>query len=809
MSTAKVQQAEKMMGFTAVLRRIRESRVARALGFCLIIAFTLLPILNIIRIVVSTGANAISNDYVAYVQIVDQVLSGTYDWRHFFSDTFIAGAHCMALPMLVRLAVVKFASWDIYFELYIIIALALLKLILLHQSFTVLAPRASRWLLWPVLAALVFSTSQINVFTFGDAGLQVMLVQVGCALGMWGLVRFRAQWRGIGLMAAGGAIATLSGGGGLLAWPVFLIGLVLLGFRKASHYAAWFAVAAISSLPYVFFIVIRPTIPRKKPSLFNYGFIINSIGWPFTNNIGESVTAFPQAVLAGYLGVALVITGFVLLWAKRRTPYPVQATPGIMYVLLGLLGIWQTSLFRTNIAPWYTTAFMTFWIGLVGLGYVFWVNREPKPAGGRGYASILAPSWSVALAVILLCLYATSNIAYANKVFYLNSRGPAAAACLRNYRVAPTYCEQYLFQWGIGHSGAVDYLGKPLERHHLSVFAAHQEWTLQGDYVLDNVRIREAAGVPGVFWSPGLTGRPGSYADYKHLNLFLHTPNSISWRVSLPANVEQADFHSAVALSESAPIDPSLDGASFEVYVEAEGQSSQQVFQRHLAANQRDWQAFSIPLSVYAGRTIVLRLTSSGGQNNNGDWAMYRYPYIDVRVNPAKSASEDIPAKPFSIKPTAEDAHFDVTNPNQWQAPNMELLQATAGTSSKWRLKQDASLAYKPAIDICLADYTHFYARLGVSSDVALRSLQIFYKLKGQPSVDAEQSVIIPLYAGGDLHEYTFDLKLLFLSKGAHLTGLRLAPISNSAPSRESWAEIADLRLIRRDQPTQCAAAHD
>lgn len=812
---------------SAVFRSLLESRAAKIAGLGLIAFLTLVPVLNILWIVASTGVNTVSNDYLFYVRIIDPILSGTYNWRHFFYDTFIAGAHCMALPMLVRLGVVKFASWNIYFELSISFTLAVLKLILLHQTFTHLTPRASCgvsrglsrclswWMMWPVLAALVFSTSQINVFTFGDAGLQIMLVQFGCALGIWGVVRFRGRWRGIAIMAAGGAIATLSGGGGLLAWPICLIGLVLLGYRKVSHYAAWLGAAAVASLPYVCYIVLWPTQPRKTPSLFNYEFIINAIGWPFANGIGSTYNSIHEAVLAGYWGIALAITGLVLLWRKRRTPVLTQATPGLMYMVLGLLGIWQTSLFRTTIAPWYTSAFLLFWIGLAGLAYVFWVNRQFRPAEERPFQraiTILIPLWSISLAGILVYLYATSNIAYADKAFYLRSRGPAAASCLRNYRVAPTYCEQYVFQWGVGNFGLLADLARPLERHGLSVFAPRQQWTLQGDYVLDNVRPGETPGVPNIFWSADLTAAPTLVSDYKHLNLFLHSPNTLSWRVSLPGNVKQADFHSAVAISKYAPVTPSSDGVTFEVSVEVEGQSDlaeQPVFQQHLAARQHSWQPFTIPLTAYAGRTIVLRLTSKGGANIEGDWAMFRYPYIDVTLNPAPPSAEDMPGKPFRVQPSADDTRFDATDVSLWQASKMQLEQTEAGVASTWKVSREGSLEYKPALNLCLADYTHFYVRLAVSPDVQPRALLISYKLDGQPAFSPAQAVKIPLFGDGEMHEYTFDLKLLFINKGTSLTGLRLDPISDGIALAESRAEIADFRLLRRDSPKWCMAARN
>ncbi len=788
-------------------------RILKILGIALAALLTLLPILNILWIVVSTGANVVSNDYYFYVGMIDLILAGKYDWHHFFRDTFIAGAHCMALPMLVRLVIVKLTDWNVYFELYTGIVLALLKLILLHRTFTHLtantSQQQSRWVsraaLWPCLAALTFSTSQINTFTFGDAGLQIMLVQFGCALGIWGLVRFsgtgRESWTGIALMAAGGILATLSGGGGLLAWPVFLIGLLLLGYRKISQYIVWLSAAVVAALPYVFYIVIWPTQPPKKPTLFNYDFILSAVGWPFTNDIGTVYVSTPRSVQSGYLGLSFLLAGLILLWTKRKTPVLTQAAPALMYLALGLVGIWQTSLFRTSLAPWYTTAFLLFWIGLLGLAYVFWVNR---PAFFVDKASIFrsasfASAWSVMLVGAVSYLYFTSNIAYADKAFYLNSRGPAAASCVRNYRIAPVSCEQYVFQWGGGHFQYLSDLARPLERQGISVFAPRQQWTLQGDYLLNNVRIEETPNTPQVFWSENLLAKSAPVSDYKHLNLFLHSPNKLFWQVALPSNVERADFHSAIAISKDVLGSAAADGVWVEISVKEEGQTEQTVFRQHLAANEHGWQPVDFSLTAYAGRTIVICLFSNPGGNADADWTLYRHPYIDVKLS---APVEDSPSKPFPVIPTAEDATFDLKNAELWQTSKMQLVQSDSETGGKWTITRGGSLAYKPALNLCLADFSHFYVKMAVAPEVTPRLMRFAYRLEGQTDFAA---VNLPLYNDGAMHEYTFDLKLLFLNEKAHLTGLQMAPIADSVQPEEAWARIADFRLIRRQSPKGCA----
>ena len=245
-----------------------------------------------------------------------------------------------------------------------------------------------------------------------------------------------------------------------------------------------------------------------------------------------------------------------------------------MLIVFSLLAIWQISLFRDGIPPWYCSISMTFWIGLLGLGYVIWTNVKVEQDQSRRpnmLASVIDRLWSVGLVVSVVLLYASSNFTYADKTVFLRTRTPASAACLRNYRNAPSYCEETLVVWPLGKTGYLPMLAQPLERHHLSVFAPHQEWTLQGDFIFDSVRIDETPNIPDIFWSADQTVTPVSWRDYRHLNLFLHTPNSISWTVSLPPNVERADFHSAIDISRSTPVDPSEDGVQCEVYLKPDG----------------------------------------------------------------------------------------------------------------------------------------------------------------------------------------------------------------------------------------------
>ena len=259
--------------------------------------------------------------------------------------------------------------------------------------------------------------------------------------------------------------------------------------------------------------------------------------------------------------------------------------------------------------------------------------------------------------------------------------------------------------------------------------------------------------------------------------------------------MERADFHSAIAISRSTPVDPSEDGVQCEVYLKPDGAADELKFSQYLAAGQHEWQPFTIPLSDYAGQTITIRLTSNAVGNITGDWAMYRYPYIDLRLNPANDVPGAVNGKPFfpSLSPT--DASFDLTDSNLWQTSNMKPGLAE-GLTRTWTLGSNPSLQIKRPLDLRLADYTHFYIRLAASPDNYPMTLQIIHKLSDAPLL--ERSITIPLFADGEMHEYTYDLKLLELDQGIRLTSIGLRPGREGAFTGSSWIRILDFRMLRR-----------
>jgi hypothetical protein len=776
----------------------RQLQITRIISGTLVFLLTLGPILRVVAIVLTTGANNLSNDYLRFAHLISRILDGGYNWQNYFRDTFWNG-HSLALPVLVYLAVAKFARWNVYVEMCIGIVMGMIRLVLLYDAFVQSKDQRIKWVLWPILSALIFSVSQMSVFTFGFTNIHMMLNQLGVALGVWGLARFPDQWRGILSVSLGGIVAAFSWSGGVMAWPALFIGLVLAQFRRGLHYGVWVISGVTAALPYMMFMLLHPTHGAVKSfrvvSWLNLSFILRAIGRPFAHGIEM------KAETSGGLGVALAVVGILLLFARKSKAHWTKVTPAVVLMGYSTLSIWQASIFRSNVALWYATPAMSFWIGLTGLAYT--VCSTHNDTGilhirMRKPFCRLEKLWIIGGVISVGLLYVRANISYEDKVFHLFSRSPASAACLRNYRTAPTYCESYVFQWGVGQPGILSMLGQSLERHRLSVFAPHQRWALQGDFVLDTVRVTETPGVPDIFWSADLTASPVRWSHYRHLNLFLHTPNAVEWEITLPASVERADFHSAIAMSQSAPDDLPSDGTVFEVSIMPEGKSRELVFSRHVTLDQRTWQPFQVSLDRYAGTTISIEIASRSG-DNTGDWAMYRYPYIDVSLHPNSSiksatiepSNTDLGSIP---KLTSSDFRFDVTKSSLWDITGMTPV--IGEQQHLWVVGKDPSMHYTLPFGVCLSDYTHIYVRMAASPDIKPRALQIYYLLDDQSVFREAHSLTIPLLPDEELHEYTYDLKLLELPKQIHLTGIRLDPVYGAPSSGDNYVQIEDMRLI-------------
>ena len=468
-----------------------------------------------VQVIATTGSNAHSNDYLGWLGIVEQITSGQYPWTHYFKDTLQAGVHCFAIPILVTAAIARFAAWSIDVTLYLALALAVVKLLLVHDGLTRGCEPRIRQSLLVVLSALFFSPAHINVYTFGFAATHVGLAELGFAIGLWGVSRFQARWLGLVVSCAGAWISTWSWGSGLIVWPILFLALPWLGFRRPAHFAFLAGCFAIAALPYLLYGSLgEHSGPYYAPPVGKGWLLLEAPGWLFSGSFHHGRARIAGLIAFGFLGASLV-------WLQRgSTERWRKATPAAMCLLYSFGLMVPVVLLRGQLNSWYTTSFGFIWVGLAGLVARVLDTDAPIHRDERVGCA--------AFGLVTLGLFIT-NGGYEDKVYYLKSRSPVATSCLRHSHNAAPICEQALFQWQGGHPEEVDTMAEVLGRNGWGAFGAHQEWALQGDYVFDFVTLERAPGPSEVVWTQGLEPLAASPLDYRRLNLFLPSPGAIHW----------------------------------------------------------------------------------------------------------------------------------------------------------------------------------------------------------------------------------------------------------------------------------------
>jgi hypothetical protein len=573
------------------------SRGARALA----IALALLAPARMAWIVFMYGENNLSNDYLARAPVVTAILEGRYPLAHLFRDTWIGGGHSWLALLPFYWFDARFFAWDLNVELGIGLLFSTLKTLLVWLAVGASLSPGARWALLPLLSALAFSVSQVSTFTFGESVLQMQLAQVGLALGAFAVARLAARpGLRVTSLAAGGVLASWSWGGGVMTWPVFAAALSLSGERALRRWAVLASGAALGLSQYVWFLVLRPPAsPRAGSGLSRPWRVLDLLGRPFANGIGLEYRPLLPAIAFGAAG--LVFGTLVLVATRRRIR---EQLPSAMILGWSLLAALQIALFREGIAPWYVAPMTAFWLGLAGL-----FAAAPRALRSAGFGTILAG-----------LLF--SNRTWEDKSFYLPSRAPASAACLREWRTAPPACHDLVFQWGPGNPGELEILAGSLERAGLSVFGPRRTYLLQGDVAVGRVTV-ETPNLPAFFSSDGAT--PADANDFHRLDLVLVPGASMTWRVDLPPGARRATFSTVV---RAAPGDQQL-GRGARVSVTSGG--SPVLLDERTFLPRETARPLFVDLSSLAGKRVTLRL--AGEETREGATPLiFEAPKIEMHV---------------------------------------------------------------------------------------------------------------------------------------------------------------------------------
>lgn len=773
------------------------------MGICLLLA--LIPIINMVSILATTGVDTISNDYLMFIQQADRFLNGQNEWYQYFRDTLYTGVHSYAVLFPLRLLLLRLSNMSVFAEIAAGMLLALLRLGLFYYLLTAFLPENRTpwyrspylWLL-PCLSALVFANAQVSTFSYGETILQFGMTQSLVLLGLVLLLKHPGRAASAWGAALCGILASFSGGSGLAAWPLFLLALLWTNRRSLHPYAAWLVGLCLACWPYLAYSSFNSPTSFQRIQLER---LLVSLGLPFANHINYGLQSHLPAFWVGLLGLGMAGVSLALLAWRKRQVFDGPAIPAVLMMAWSLILIFQIMLARSMIAPWYTTSFSLFWIGLLGLLPLLigprWsiTFRRLAPS-----FELLLPGWSLGVLSAVLVLYALTNLTFEDKSFYLASRSPASAACLRSYLDAPTYCEVLVFQWAPGNPTTLQKAAEPLARNRLSVLGPDQEWTLQGDYGLGRVHWQPNSDLGRVSWVRGSSDQPARWNDYFHLAVLIPPGQAIHWQVDLPAGVESAQFITELSHPAGASCTPGAD-TGFTVALQDERDQLHPLKRVDSICQLNGSLALKLDLSAFTGRVTLMLTTAPGAEGAPA--ARLNYPRLQLRGIPAAPAAEQT-ARPLNTDlspdfPSVDGSAYQlaVSSENGWQFDQM--TPTADGPAGRYRKSDSSTSAHISfSTPVCLNDWSQFYIKAAMADALRQKWVQVqfHYQLEGAQAKDLRMD--LPLLPGEDLRVYSLNLDLEKFPLGACITSADLIFYAQSENGPEFWVELPEAGFLPR-----------
>jgi len=782
-----------------------------------------MSVVRIVQIILNVGGNNISNDYLDVVPAISRAFSGQMSAFNLLSDLKV-GQHFVALPVVFHLLAAYLFDWNARAELIIGVVLNLVKSLLICDLLSRGYKKELQLLVLGGVLALVFSMTQASIHFFGQACFPVNLCTLGFTVALWGIIRWR-DWRGVLLMLAGGIGSAASMGNVPACWAALLAAMILLGFKlkERGSYLAWLGGALVSIAPYLYFHAARPAVLNYCQHAFDGLFFINMLGRPFANQVGLQVGRLAMSEFAGVAGLLLLVVALGANLRLKNFSLPVKAS--VAMCVYGLVSGVMLSCVRSYVCPWYSAFAIYFWLGLFGL---FVSALQPGETTGSGEKQLPMPHtnkvWKlVAIGglVFITFIYAASNRSWRDKHVYLSTRSPASEAGLRNFREAPSYIESSLFQWGDGRPKNVTALALPLEKYQLSAFAPDQTWTLQGDFVLPRVRVFNSGLVPPVrFIEDKTADHTVPWSHYEHANVYVHSPNTISWTISLPADLIAARLKSAYAIGypnkNAKPV--ITDGAIGKVLAVFQNDSDlspgKKVLFEKSVSKAGEWHNIDVDLSTYRGKTITLLFTSNGNENGGDDFSVFQHPSVDVKLRRRSNSENDAMAKRLLEdkvlwRPVNTDLNssfgknFDPTkemvlpplSSSDWRRAALkvdvprDVRGSEKGRSDYW------AMYFTPEKPINADDFSHLIVSM-TAKRMYGRSLKVIVV----PDAGKPKTISIPLPEDSQTHLCSYDLKLCELPIGCRIKQLVLYPAD--APNGETRSTITVNRVSLAKEKT-------
>lgn len=307
------------------------------------------------------------------VPLIDQAFRGDLTFQDLWAQH---NEHRIVFPQLLLVSLATWTSWNAFYELYLMVALAagilLLVCKIMLRGRPALTQTAFVWLL-PVLSAAAFSLRQWESWMMGVNNV-IYLSVLGAFAGIYLLSSGKFGWKQFWGGAALGIFSTYSFSTGFVYWP---IGLFLLFFSnfpetktKRAAIVLWVIVAAAAVGLYKIGYVQPSHLPRPLEALKHP----MDLALYVVLYLGSLMpSSFHISFLAGITG--LVCFCFLAIQLFKSPGLPRAAFLGLaaigLFVILNAvitgLGRVETSIYQA-MSSRYVTISWPFWASVLGLG---------------------------------------------------------------------------------------------------------------------------------------------------------------------------------------------------------------------------------------------------------------------------------------------------------------------------------------------------------------------------------------------------------------------------------------------------------
>ncbi|MDR6521764.1 hypothetical protein J2789_004454 [Variovorax paradoxus] len=722
--------------------------------------------------VLTTGGANFQDDYAFYVEFLTPIWNDGWTLSRVL-DGAPHGPHFTAIPVFLRSLWMLSGEWSAFSEAQVSLALGVLRVLLVYQIFASRLPSLyARCCLLATASLLIFAPAQVGLYVYGDTGLTMGIDSLGFLLGLWGVARFPATWKGVALAILGGWLSAWAWGMAVT-WIVLFLTAFCFRFSRVQLLTVILGGVCVHAPMFQYLDRFVDGMSTGH-NFFNLSMIIGALGRPFVPNVTDiGNNPLANCIGGAALVAALVSTLYIARIKGHSNSILLRATPAWALMAWSLLYLYQVSISRTTIGAWYVGLSVYFWISLVALLLLFF-----GPARDERFGRLAASSTLIGL-LAMAGFYIPANQSFDQKTPFLQSRTLSSEACQRRYLSAPTYCEMLLFFWPPTYEFAR--FSRFFAETGLASLGQHQTWTMQGDFVFNNVWFKESPEFPQVKWIRKLDfkGRPQSWQTHERLNLHIPFAQKAFWKVALPDGTIDAKYKVKIH-------NPGDSVAVFSL--EASFRDSSSAPTREYLVKPHSASEIEIDATEWRGKEVAISMVAAGDPRQPG--LVLEYPRIKLHVERAAAAK----LTPYKVKVQGIPENTELSPIEEFANTGNDYVW-TRSQSIRWSELYANPWTPERGAD-CAGDYRALKITAAVPVAADIRFFYVLFATRAPNGDYFEDKLQMPLLADGRKHTYTVDLKLLPIVKGDKIEKVRIYSLLSPA-SNEVEVDFPEIRLVR------------